>query len=923
MSDADQLAEGSRQERPLLLDDNPVLLQGHTELPFGQQRIVQALLGHLWQGLAQLDTKRDGTPPTIALLGRYGQGKSSILRTIRAELHGVAVGGRWAVVRELDVASFRPDEVQYEFAKLIGYWYLRGRLLVWLLLFALPIFALATVIYYLVPQLKLGVDFPALLGASSALGLVGLLWFVARRLYGWTIAYGFADAATPAKAAHQHWLLADWRGLWHLLRGVLDGPPDVILIDNLDRATIEQQRAMLLAVRRERERLRVVIVVAFDDTLLTLDEVKSDAPSELLQKTFAVRLRLPPTTTRDARLLASRSIEAMQKINGGPSDAIASPVIALLDSIAVNADFARVLLLLRRHSVRFARQFLNDVVVRAAIMGIRHAAALSALIRFQGLFELVPWIQNEPRSIGDALNRQDDVAVVQLAIDMRGRALSPELTRTVVRYLALTRHMQPAELDWAEFAAPARGRRRSGQASGSAGLDSGAWPSITEHSHLFCNVRTGLNDEDNRLFHQAWIDADLSLAEASSPEARLLVLHELRGLPDRAPYVASPLPEMASDGGEATYVVLDRAPASWRIAWRFLLCRLWLADKDVLKLTAPADRDEWLLPTECLADGCGIRAADDPWADVELTDDDGDARSRRRECWQYFLSLLQTVPAQTFDRAIAGYTLAFIQPTAVRSSQLITAWLNECNAASNGDDLILTENLLLDPWKEETDPAPDLVVQQWPKLLLASDVSTVDWSAIMAESCSFGRLFRAGLRVRPRPLVAPLVHLARIGKEAGADFAASCLSLLHPLLRAPDAADPTRQWRRDLLDGLLGEGQTAGLDEVVRNWLDRLESSTSALGTPKVEDFWGNLYLACATFHVVRLQDFLGTLGSNTVWEFGLVVSLLEAPANPLFDDCCVARTERRRTMQLTCDRMAATGDLYWENFAFRLKHYL
>jgi hypothetical protein len=198
--------------------------------------------------------------------------------------------------------------------------------------------------------------------------------------------------------------------------------------------------------------------------------------------------------------------------------------------------------------VRFCRQFVNVVATAAATQKINNPGEFSALMRLHGLFEFLPWIRNDPVALGDMLDREDTAGILHYAASLAGRpALSEETVESVTAFMRGTRHMQPFYAGWPDFVA--RGaNRRANEEDG---------PDLKPF--LVWDETSGRDE-----FLELWIETDLKSASETRAEKRALLYQEelmkqLRPADERRPTEAD------------------------RLAYTYLIHRLWQADADFIK----------------------------------------------------------------------------------------------------------------------------------------------------------------------------------------------------------------------------------------------------------------------------------------------------------------------------------------------------
>ncbi len=208
--------------------------------------------------------------------------------------------------------------------------------------------------------------------------------------------------------------------LWHC--------PNIIVIDDLDRATVAQQRAMLRSIHRFSQRMPYLFIICMDENLL-LREAKPDpeSPVELLRKVIQVELRLPARVPEDAVPLGLAVISEAARVN---------PALVVLKSPLFQADFCLLLSLLSGFGPRLAKRLLNDALLQAQTLGVLgNAEDCAALARLHLCLAEFPELRGHPHRLTRLLEgreRFDDDAR-QLRFD--------ELNRRCAQ-------VQPLDNDW-------------------------------------------------------------------------------------------------------------------------------------------------------------------------------------------------------------------------------------------------------------------------------------------------------------------------------------------------------------------------------------------------------------------------------------------------------------------------------------------
>lgn len=406
-------------ERPLLDEELEYLDHGRLA------GVIGALSVRI-SGYAQA-LKQQGEPPgpqVIGLFGGYGHGKSSALNS------GLLRSRSKDILRTvvLDVSLYRSEHLEDRLLRLLLWGPLiRGiakRIGTVLLVLALPLLRfLSLLIGWEMVTHQVSRSFLEagawLVGIASFL-LAVVIWACLDKLPSWL-----------------HDELAALGGWWdrqaYRLAYRLDLHPQLVVVDDLDRASLAQQRAMLRALYKHARVLRCLVIVAMDETPLLSQPGDPESPEELLRKTIQVQYRVPDRTVEDAALLAAGLCSLFARDN--PK----WPGKDWINSVAFVSDLASVLALTGAPAPRRAKRLLADVVARGEISPLAHPEDLHALLRQIGLETLCPGLR-QPDRLATMLEENSHFDEGLKALGVNGDTLA----RTV-RYLSATRHMLPAD----------------------------------------------------------------------------------------------------------------------------------------------------------------------------------------------------------------------------------------------------------------------------------------------------------------------------------------------------------------------------------------------------------------------------------------------------------------------------------------------
>lgn len=366
----------------------------------------------------------------LALHGRFGQGKSRVINELcdRLNWHRVSImqeknlrSGRGVRVVHFQCSYYKPEDLRQNFD-----YFMEGGRTYKILLFYAVIWLLAGSL------LKPGLD---LLGAELAQ----------------TTAYAAALLGFAAMGLGSlRYLMRD---VWRMFRigrkvGEIFGEigdrlfvsPDVVIVDDLDRASVQQQAELLLSLTRHRAEFQGVLLAAFDDAALLGGA--SAGSAEILIKAFDASFRLAPMNAQDAGVMAAAYGVRLAKIN---------PECELAQRFRhpfVCGALARVFILHGNASARFAKKLVNNVYSGAALAGYRTDADIVALIRLHGIFQYLPLLETQLDQLADSLLNSADDALAAEVRRLTGRSLADAERERVSTFLRATRHMQPGNLSW-------------------------------------------------------------------------------------------------------------------------------------------------------------------------------------------------------------------------------------------------------------------------------------------------------------------------------------------------------------------------------------------------------------------------------------------------------------------------------------------
>ena len=218
---------------------------------------------------------------------------------------------------------------------------------------------------------------------------------------------------------------------------------DVLVIDDLDRATVDQQRALLRSLYRYSAQFNCAVIVCLDETQLLASPPTPDAPEELLRKAIAVECRMPNRTDDDGPFLAMALTSKAAQLN---------PHIDWLRDPVFLADFSRVCALLPRTGPRQIKRLLNDLLWAMHQIGSRDSLSASALLRANGLAYFVPALRTQATSFINLLQENNTGRFGEFLRTLEvSVATTPSNTAHIaaaIRLFAATRALLPESGDW-------------------------------------------------------------------------------------------------------------------------------------------------------------------------------------------------------------------------------------------------------------------------------------------------------------------------------------------------------------------------------------------------------------------------------------------------------------------------------------------
>jgi hypothetical protein len=412
------------------------------------EQLARQLLAFIRQPERKTQQKRL-SPPRIGVLGGLGQGKTTVIRwalyKTEAALMGEASSSRkpWLPeqrVEWFDTAHYKNDDLEYELDRLLGGvrpW-ANGDIKATILAYALPL-SLVAMLAMLVGLLIELPSFHAKLLAVLFTSVWGLLMWLSM-----PFGYWWRSGQRSMNLGRKSWWLQGWK---LLLRKT-----EILIIDNLDRASLAQQRAVLRALYKHNDELGYAVVIGFDETRLLESRPDPESPLDLLRKAIHIEARMPVRVSSDTLRLAWMATTQAAKLNS-------SWAAIVTDSQALGA-LARILELLspiQPVSPRAAKHVVNNALFTLALIKDDRNVRVDdwrAALRLLALYMAVPELCKHGDALRSALQRNDrnglDELFKGLSVDDKD-GVAEAAQALAKKIFGATRSYFPADRDWSPW----------------------------------------------------------------------------------------------------------------------------------------------------------------------------------------------------------------------------------------------------------------------------------------------------------------------------------------------------------------------------------------------------------------------------------------------------------------------------------------
>lgn len=402
-----------------LLDDAPK--QWGEDDAARLDHVYQQLVLQLTQSIATLTDKatRNERGLCMGLFGGLGQGKSSVIKKLWHEKE------QEFRIQKFNTADYRADMLEHELDRIIGSFSLGWKAI------KLTFSFIPFLVTIFSPFLPVDMDW----GSITHIIIISV---------GTLLTLGFNRYLLPSSKIwirdSQRLFLLNRNFFWNPLKSFKSffrKAPKLFIVDDLDRANIKQQRAILRALLKLGKQQRMVILVVMDETQLRQSAPDPESPEEFLRKVISVELRIPHRVQEDVTHLTLHIATDLRAKN------VSHPTLPfLLASPIVVADLCRVISLLPDDSPRHIKRFLNDWALRCSQSKIHHPEDASALLRLLGLYELCPRLRSDNEALIELL-RTNRIATLEVYC-----AKHKIGTKRLLIFYKATRSLRPLQRSW-------------------------------------------------------------------------------------------------------------------------------------------------------------------------------------------------------------------------------------------------------------------------------------------------------------------------------------------------------------------------------------------------------------------------------------------------------------------------------------------
>lgn len=542
--------------------------------------VASTLTNHLRSHLNKAGPRR---PLRIGLFGGLGQGKTTLLHSVKANLSDEYAKKRTLFDRILrrrrisiqtfDTAMYEHKTLEHEFDRVVAHWGIAGRLMAAGVVFVLLLAALRLLAYFLAGPNEEWINDHAHSFDNASSFLKDILFTRYSALF-IVISVFTALFWSPVKPSFALWYRKIQRRLNFFSR------PDVLIVDDLDRATIEQQKALLRALYKHSEEMPFAVIVALDEFPIIAAKAETGDTEAFLRKFIHVEYRIPTKLRDDVSPLLCRILDEFISEN---------PALELLSRSALfRGDLARLFSLHQHFGPRKIKRFLNDLFPLLQQLNAKTGSDIGASIRLLGMFELAPKVRYMDDFMISKLEQNGCKELEELAQLLIPASEEKDQNKAkLLFYLKMTRHLQPNYATWRNLVSRSSLSENKNVLSCKE-LDRslericrGYGPGFFDRWRIrYRNSLFGTKDENNENqivdsingtqtindpFATGWPQFEATICAEDSAKGRLRLLHEWLNAIERDKNLGNSAPESDFDAAQSR------------------LFRVWLGDEEVIR----------------------------------------------------------------------------------------------------------------------------------------------------------------------------------------------------------------------------------------------------------------------------------------------------------------------------------------------------
>ena len=217
--------------------------------------------------------------------------------------------------------------------------------------------------------------------------------------------------------------------------------PMLLVIDNLDRATLAQQRSLLRSLYKHQQLLHFHVLVVMDETALMNNPGDPEKPEELLRKVIQAEFRLPPRVVESIVLQAVHLCHRFANLNQNRVDVVSEQSFtasSVFKDPWFVVDFVQMLSRMPHPGPRLMKRLLNDTAIAVSSYSVPlHVLDVVCVVKLKMLHLLAPTLDMEPEQAYSLLILNNDGQIESVTETL-------QLNKNCTHFLKATTHIQPA-----------------------------------------------------------------------------------------------------------------------------------------------------------------------------------------------------------------------------------------------------------------------------------------------------------------------------------------------------------------------------------------------------------------------------------------------------------------------------------------------